>query len=266
MKLTYAHFSFGTALMALWFGPVLGGCGEDISTSSSGGSGVTGAGTGGTGAGTGGTGGTGAGTGGTGGGTGGTGGALAGCDPPPSDVASAQTVTVTITNDAAADRYVLTIGEACDTILVEQNGANGYSVVTRTISPAAACGCECPSSPTPAPVGFHRIQPGEIFDAAWDARALTTCTYEMDCGFNMTASQTLGAFGPVGPGEYRITYGVTDALPANCVENGSPDDFICTTDFNPPFNGTGPCGTLSTSPAGLTLPATGDVNATLSLL
>jgi hypothetical protein len=259
MKLTCARFSFGAALMALWLGPVLAGCSSEESAAASGGGGS------GTGSGTGSATGSGTGVGG-GGGTGGTGGAPAACDPPPADVASAQTVTVTITNDAAADRYVLTAGEACDTILVEQNGANGFTVVPRTIPPADACGCECPGFPTAAPAGFHRIKPGETFDATWDARSLTTCTYEMDCGFGMTASQTLGAFGPVGPGEYRITYGATDALPANCVENGGVDDFTCTMDFNPPFNGTGPCGTQSTPPAGLTLPTSGDVNAALSLL
>jgi hypothetical protein len=232
--------SFSTAALVLWLGAAVAGCGGGSGASS-------------------GSGGTGGGSGGTGGGSGG-GGAAMGCDPAPAEVPSAQTVTVDIENTTAADRYVLTACQDCETLLVEKQGDFGYISESLILTAAESCGCECPAPPPGYPLGYHRVKAGDTYPARWDARTLLKCDNAQDCGGGSTATITTGALQPAGPGEYRISYGIVEKLPPECTQTGATDDFACT---QPPQQGINPGGGFF--PVELTLPESGDVSAKLTL-
>lgn len=209
-------------------------------------------------------GGGGGGTGGSGaGGTGGAGGAGGGassCDPPPSELPSAQKLIVDVQNPTAEDRYLLTACFECDTIQVERKSDLDYVALPMRFTPAEKCGCECPAPPDPYVESVRRIAPGESFEATWDARALARCTSQEDCGDGMTATVASGALRPVEPGEYRVSFGVIVNLPAECTDPGGTGDYQC----DPPaVPGLDPGGGFY--PVEVVLPAAGDVTATLVL-
>ncbi|MEZ4298234.1 MAG: hypothetical protein R3B70_24995 [Polyangiaceae bacterium] len=192
------------------------------------------------------------------GGTGGSGGA-AECTPPPSEIASVQKVKVTLTNTASSDRFLVTDCHDCDVLLVEQKTEIDYTPLPLRISAADACGCECPNPGDPYAAGFRRIAPGESFEAVWDARALSTCTASIDCGEGFTAKVKSGALQPVDAGEYRVSFGFVETLPPECEEDPSGVS-TCGPPANPGLDLGG-----GFYPVNVTLPATGDVTATLDV-
>lgn len=223
--------------LALSLGGLLAACGGGSDTTSSGGAG---------------------GTGGT-GGSGGAGGAEA-CATPPAEIPSIQAVEVDIQNTTAADRYVLLACQDCEPLRVAKMGDLDYIFQPLVIPADLACGCECPPPPVGYPLAYHRIKPGESFTAAWDARVLALCTYDQDCGGGMTAPRANGALQPVPPGDYRVELGIVENLFAECTQTGDTDDFTCVPPAQPGINPGG--GWL---PVEITLPASGDVSAQVSI-
>ncbi|MBK8258782.1 MAG: hypothetical protein IPK82_39760 [Polyangiaceae bacterium] len=201
------------------------------------------------------------GTGGTGatGGTGGSGGA-AECSPPPSEMPSTQMVNVTITNTSPEDRFLVTNCLNCDVIQVELKDDISYVPLSLWISPADLCGCECPAPTDPYAAAFHKIAAGESFTAVWDARALATCTSTMECGEGFSASVKTGALQPVGPGDYRVSFGVVHLLPPECTPDGSNGDYACTPPATPGLDLGG-----GFYPVEFALPPSGDLTLSLDV-
>lgn len=200
----------------------------------------------------------GGGTGGASTGGGGTGGNPSSCEPAPVEGPSTQKLTVEIQNGSAEDRYLLTECEQCATVQIEKKGDLDYVTLPLVLTAQETCGCECPAPADPYPTAFRRIAPGETVTATWDARVLTKCTSEQDCGGDATASLTVGALQPAEAGDYRVSFGVIVNLPDECMEEGATGDFTC---GPPAVQGIDPGGGFY--PVEITLPASGDVSATL---
>jgi hypothetical protein len=123
----------------------------------------------------------------------------------PPDVASRSTVTFTITNDAAADRWVMTSGHLCD----------AYAIDALPISLGFSCGCECPRPRSSA--RFQRLKPGTSVKLTWGARRLVTYEDSRDCsqwGPQMKcATVTMATGTPVDAGDHVVTVGYTASTP-----------------------------------------------------
>jgi hypothetical protein len=191
---------------------------------------------------------------------------------PGASVPSRQTVEVVVTNQAAADRYLVTAGTFCDPFSVSFSQQNALPLTL-----GFQCVCECPNPGPARPATLHRLAPGESFTLRWNATALTTCTETVDCaamgwkGLG-TASQLVGASAPVGPGPYGVSVGALAAVPQGCFGDG--------TTFNCPMSwgGGNPGGPNGIPPAIQTvcpadafasvsfeLPASGDVSVPVAL-
>lgn len=202
-----------------------------------------------------------AGSGGSGGGTGSGGsGAASACDPGPTEKPSAQKVTVDITNGTGADRFVLTGCQDCEVLRVEKMGDLDYVTQPLLITAGQSCGCECPAPGPVYALGYHRIKAGETYAASWDARTLALCEQGEDCGMGMTATVTLGALQPAGAGDYRISFGVVETLLDECTLDDATGEVTCTP---PAMPGIDPGGAFY--PVEVTLPASGDASAALTL-
>lgn len=181
------------------------------------------------------------------------------CSPGPQDIPSKQKVSVEIENTTAVDKFVLTGCSGCETIQVEEKGDLDYVALPTTLTPAQTCGCEC-SPPIVYPVSYHRIPAGMSYTATWDARVLDICTSDQDCGGGVTAPKVVAALSPAEPGDYRLSFGLTDKVPAACMQVGATDDYMCSAPAQPDPN---PGGAFY--PIELTLPASGDVSLKLPL-
>lgn len=199
----------------------------------------------------------GGGAGGSGGGAGGSGGSSCNSQV---EVPSTQQVNVEILNGSAEDRYLLTSCFECDLLRVERKGDVEYSLLPTRITAQEACGCECPFPGDAYASGFLRIPPGLTVTTTWDARVLTRCTTQQDCGGGSTAEITQGALHPADPGDYRVSFGVIVHLPAECMEQGATGEYTC---GPPAVPGIDPGGDFY--PVEFTLPASGGVNASMTV-
>jgi hypothetical protein len=142
------------------------------------------------------------------------------CAPGP-DTASRQSVAVVVTNDATADRYLVTEGNWCDP----------YAFSFSQEAPLALnigfqCLCECPNPGPARPGALHRLAPGESFTLTWDARSLVTCSQSVDCatlgwpGLG-SAPEVKGTKSPVAEGSYWVSVAALTAVPAGCSGDGT---------------------------------------------
>ena len=192
------------------------------------------------------------------------------CSPGP-ETASRQSVAVVVTNNATADRYLVTAGNWCDP----------YSFSFSQQAPLALnlgfqCLCECPNPGPARPGGLHRLAPGESFTLTWDARSLTTCSQSVDCatmgwpGLG-SAPEVKGAKSPVAEGSYWVSVAALTAVPAGCFGDGTT--FSCTMTGSGPGSPSGnlPSAVQTMCPgdvggsAVFTLPATGDTSVAVSI-
>jgi len=169
----------------------------------------------------------------------------------PSALPPKQTVTFRIRNAAASERWLVTVGNACD----------AFSIPGVVQALQQACICECPALPTPFPAQLQHLAAGDTTTLTWDARSMATCTEEIDCsswGGGKQSIQT-GALQPIlGGGHFHVEFAYDGILPAGCVANG--DRAVCSAQANMPDWGTRHlCPSQATAGADFTLPSSGDV-------
>jgi hypothetical protein len=196
------------------------------------------------------------------------GGATADASPPPTEIASSQTVTVTVTNNSGADRYIVTDGNNCTPFDIVEILEGGLALVPIAIG--FQCPCECPMPGGALPTAFRRIGAGESIDVTWDARALATWRESIVCNDGAPfpprhSSYVTGVAQPVEAGTYRITLGVEPTLPAGC--QGADPDYRCGVKYgtNDMSEFAPRCATTSIATAEFSLPASGDVQVTVEL-
>jgi hypothetical protein len=132
---------------------------------------------------------------------------------------STQAVVITVTNQAAAERFVVlgSSGDECDTFsyarVVDGEGQ------PLTMGVGFQCGCECAGPEEGYHSELQRLAPGESLTLEWDAREAAICIsgYE-DCGEEGYEPYESARRSPVAPGDYVIGFRVVDALPAEGCE------------------------------------------------
>ena len=181
---------------------------------------------------------------------------------------SRQTVSLVVTNQTTADRFVVDLGWQCDALRFAppDGGPLPLQLVPQ-------CICECPNPGAAGPASVERLAPGASITLTWDARSITTCIETVDCvaqGWPNTppASALVASAGPVAAGAYAATIAVFKALPANC--SGAGPMIACSVGggSTPPTYSTGAqslCTSDVTSTATFMLPASGDVQVPLAI-
>jgi hypothetical protein len=163
------------------------------------------------------------------------------CDLPDAPPAT-HAVSITVTNGATADRYLVTGGWFCDPFAVADNGVN------LPLSLGFQCGCECPAPSPPAPNRLYRLAAGGTHTLTWDESALATCSETIDCatqgwtGPPMYASTLRGGSLAAPPGAYSVTVGALTALPSNCAATSGDGgvEYTCQPSFGGPPSGSAP--------------------------
>jgi hypothetical protein len=196
------------------------------------------------------------------------GGAKADAAPPPKAIPSTQTVTVTLTNDSGADRYIVTAGNNCTPFDVVEIIEGGLALVPIAIG--FQCPCECPMPGAALPEAFRRVGAGESVDVTWDARELVTWRESITCNDGAPfpprhSSSVTGVPQPVEAGKYRISLGVEPTLPSGC--SGTDPDYRCNILYgtNDMSEYAPRCATSSVATVDFSLPETGDVHVTIQL-
>lgn len=188
--------------------------------------------------------------------------------PPPIEIPSTQTVTLTVTNTSGADRYVVTDGNQCTPFDVVEILEGGLALVP--IATGFQCPCECPMPGAALPTALRRVGAGESFDVTWDARALATWRKSVVCNDGTpfpprNSSYVTGVPQPVESGPYRITLGVEPTLPTGC--QGTDPEYRCDVAYGTnDISEIAPrCETSSTATVDFSLPVSGDVHVSLEL-
>ncbi len=141
---------------------------------------------------------------------------------------STRAVTFTLTNDTAADRYVLVEGALCDPFTITDT-KSGDAVTF--FAPDNTCNCECAGPPPQGPRRLVRVAPTETTTIPWDTRTLELCSYEESCGPDQTATAWTGWPIPVPDAQYQATFQILEAPPAYCQEDpNTPGSYLCSLD------------------------------------
>jgi hypothetical protein len=180
---------------------------------------------------------------------------------------SRHTVHVTVENDSAGDRWLITQGEYCDP----------FSVSNLTLSLGYVCGCECAAPPPAGAKYYVHLASGQSTSFDWDARALDDCTMTIDCsaqGWTQTPPVTIpaGQPRPVPAGAYAVTVAYERSAPSmpGCVQltNG---DYQCyppaprSAGSPPATSPASICPSGATVHAPFSVPPSGAVSVTVSI-
>lgn len=143
------------------------------------------------------------------------------------DVPSRQRVTITVRNEAMADRYVVQAmyppNAVCDPLRIDKLA--GTTSTTLAISALPPPICEGP--PPIMRFGVRLLKPGEVQTLGWDGRAVTPCTRYVDCSTRgWTGAGYFYEFPgqPMAAGTYRVTV-YSQSVPPPCT--GSGGDSLC---------------------------------------